>query len=85
MGCRTTAGRGIADSRRGERYSPGVQTGEHGSVDVYIGPEPPPGHEANWIRTLPDTGWFPILRFYGPLEPWIDGTWKPDDIIPIDT
>jgi hypothetical protein len=66
-------------------YSPGVQTDEHGSVDVYIGPEPPPGQQANWIRALPDTGWFPILRLYGPLEPWIDGTWKPDDITPTDT
>jgi Protein of unknown function (DUF1214) len=40
-------------------YSPGVVTNDDGSVDIYIGPEPPPGKQANWIRTLPDTGWAP--------------------------
>jgi hypothetical protein len=60
-------------------YSPGIEIDEDGGVTVYIGPEPPDGKEANWVRTLPDTGWFPMLRLYGPLEPWIDQTWKPDD------
>jgi hypothetical protein len=63
-------------------YSPGVQADEDGGVTLYIGPEPPTGKEANWIRTLPDTGWFPIIRLYGPLEPWIDDSWKPDDLEP---
>ena len=61
-------------------YSPGVEMNDDGGVDLYIGPEPPAGKEANWIRTLPDVGWFPIIRLYGPLEPWIDGSWKPDDL-----
>ncbi len=65
-------------------YSPGVVQNDDGSVDVYIGPEPPPGTDSNWIRTLPDIGWFPILRLYGPLEPWINGTWHPDDLEPLD-
>ncbi len=43
------------------------------------GPEPPAGREANWVRSLPEIGWFPIIRLYGPLEPWIDSSWKPDD------
>jgi hypothetical protein len=25
-------------------------------------------------------GWFIILRMYGPLEPWIDKTWRPGEI-----
>ena len=33
---------------------------------------------------MPDIGWFPIIRLYGPLEPWIDGTWKPDDLTAIE-
>ena len=37
-------------------------THDHGGVDIYIGQQPPPGQEHNWIRTLPDTGWFPTLR-----------------------
>jgi hypothetical protein len=50
------------------------------SVDLYFGPEPPPGHEANWIQTIPGKGWWVILRLYGPLEPWFDKTWKPGEI-----
>ena len=63
-------------------YSSGVELDDDGGVTLYIGPEPPAGKEANWIRTLPDTGWFPLIRLYGPLEPWIDKTWKPDDLKP---
>jgi hypothetical protein len=49
-------------------------------VDVYFGPEPPPGKEANWIQTIPGKGWFVMLRLYGPLEPWFDKTWRPGEI-----
>ncbi|HEU5296265.1 MAG TPA: DUF1254 domain-containing protein [Burkholderiaceae bacterium] len=52
-----------------------------GSIDVYFGPDAAPvGKEHNWIKTLPDRGWFPILRFYGPLQPFFDKSWKPGDI-----
>lgn len=64
-------------------YSDGVQLDDDGGVTVYIGPEPPDGQEANWIRTMPETGWFPILRIYGPLEEWIDGSWRPSDLEPM--
>ena len=50
------------------------------SVDVYFGPEPPAGKEANWIQTIPGKGWFACLRLYGPLEPWFDQTWRPGEI-----
>ena len=51
-----------------------------GSVDVYFGPEMPPGQEKNWIQTVPGRGWFPIFRFYGPLEPLYEKTWVLPDI-----
>jgi len=51
-----------------------------GSIDVYFGPRAPQGREKNWIRTVEGKGWFPLLRFYGPLEPFFDQTWKPGDI-----
>lgn len=51
-----------------------------GSIDFHFGPEAPAGKERNWIRTVPGKGWFPLLRFYGPLEPFFDQSWKPDDI-----
>jgi hypothetical protein len=50
------------------------------SVDVYFGPEPPSGKEANWAQTIPGKGWCIILRLYGPLEPWFDQTWRPGEI-----
>jgi hypothetical protein len=53
------------------------------SVDVYFGPEPPAGKEANWVQTLPEKGWFVALRLYGPLEPWFDQTWRPGEIEPV--
>ncbi|MFY7926129.1 MAG: DUF1214 domain-containing protein, partial [Aquidulcibacter sp.] len=51
-----------------------------GSVDVYFGPVAPKGMEGNWVETIPGKGWFMILRLYGPLEPWFDGSWKPGEI-----
>ena len=57
-----------------------LSTNPDGSVDLYFGPEPPEGCEANWIQTVPGKGWFTILRLYGPLDPWFDQTWRPGDI-----
>ena len=51
-----------------------------GSIDLYFGPKAPAAHEKNWIETLPGKGWFPLFRFYGPLEPFFDKSWKPGDI-----
>jgi hypothetical protein len=58
----------------------GPQAGSDGSIHVYFGPEAPAGKEKNWIQTVPGSGWFVLFRFYGPLEPFFDKTWKPDDI-----
>lgn len=51
-----------------------------GSYDVYFGPKAPPGKEKNWIETVPQKGWFTIMRFYGPLPPFFDQSWKPGDV-----
>ena len=50
-----------------------------GSVDLYFGPKPPAGKEANWMQTIPGKGWFVLIRLYGPLEPWFDKTWRPGE------
>ena len=50
------------------------------SVDVYFGPEAPPGKENNWVETRALKGWNVILRLYGPLQPWFDKTWRPGEI-----
>ena len=57
-----------------------IKKNADGSYDVYFGPKPPTGNESNWLETLPGKSWFTILRMYGPLEPWIDKTWRPGEI-----
>jgi hypothetical protein len=54
---------------------------DDGSIDIRFGPEPPAAGERNWIRTIPGEGWSIFIRFYGPLEPFFDHSWKPDDIV----
>ena len=54
-----------------------------GSYDIYFGPSAPVGKEKNWVQTVPGKGWFTYIRFYGPLEPFFDQTWKPDNIVKI--
>ena len=40
-----------------------LQKNADGSVDTYVGPEPPAGREANWIQTASGRSWFPWFRF----------------------
>jgi hypothetical protein len=59
----------------------GPAVNDDGSVDIYFGPDmPAEGKGKNWIQTIPGKGWFPIFRFYGPLEPLYDKTWKLNDV-----
>lgn len=58
----------------------GPASNADGSVDIFFGPSKPAGHEKNWIKTVPGKGWFPLLRFYGPLEAYFDKSWRPGDI-----
>jgi len=58
----------------------GIRQNADGSYDIYFGPRPPEGFENNWLETVPGKGWFVALRMYGPLEPWIEKTWRPGEI-----
>ncbi|MGI9586557.1 MAG: DUF1214 domain-containing protein, partial [Acidimicrobiia bacterium] len=50
-----------------------VEMNPDGSVDIWFGPTPLEGSEANWLRTDPDRRFFLIFRVYGP-EPGIFDT-----------
>jgi hypothetical protein len=63
-----------------DSYDEQMKRNSDGSVDIYIGPKPPKGQEANWIPTLAGKGWFPYFRFYGPDEALFQKTWKLPDI-----
>ena len=58
----------------------GMTKNADGSYDVYFAPEAPEGKEGNWVQTVAGKSWFTILRMYGPLEPWINKTWRPGEI-----
>jgi hypothetical protein len=58
----------------------GIRKNTDGSYDIYFGPKPPKGFENNWLETVPGKGWFVALRMYGPLQAWIDKTWRPGEI-----
>lgn len=60
--------------------SKGFVKNADGSYDVYFSPKAPEGKAGNWQQTIPGKSWFAILRMYGPLEPWINKTWRPSEI-----
>ena len=62
-----------------DSYREGMKTNADGSIDVYFAPKPPKGQESNWLQTIPGKAWFVALRMYGPLEPWLDQTWRPGE------
>lgn len=51
-----------------------------GSIELWFGPTAPVGREQNWIQTVPGKSWFPMLRLYGPLQPWFDKQWQPSGL-----
>ena len=61
----------------------GMKKNADGSYDVYFSPKAPKGQEGNWLQTVPGKIWFTVLRMYGPLEPWINKTWRPSEIEPV--
>ena len=58
----------------------GIKKNDDGSYDIYFGPKAPEGYENNWLETVPEKSWFTIIRMYGPLEAWIEKTWRPGEI-----
>ncbi len=58
----------------------GIRQNEDGFYDIYFAPAAPEGYENNWLETVPGKSWFVILRMYGPLEPWLEQTWRPGEI-----
>jgi hypothetical protein len=56
-----------------------LRANEDGSVDIYCGPNAPPGFEKNWIPTVPGKNWFAYFRFYQPTEAYFDRSWPLPD------
>jgi hypothetical protein len=61
-------------------HTPGLRENADGSVDIYLGPNPPASQESNWVPTSPGEGFEVLFRFYGPEKPLFEKTWKLPDI-----
>ncbi len=55
-----------------------------GSFDLYFAPKAPAGKQHNWVQTVPNAGYFIILRLYSPKQAFFDKTWKPDDVVKVE-
>lgn len=53
---------------------------DDGSYLLWFAPTAPAGKDSNWIPTVAGKSWFPMVRLYGPLEPWFDGSWRLPEI-----
>jgi hypothetical protein len=52
-----------------------------GATTIYFGPSRPANaKDGNWIQTIPNKGWFTILRLYSPLGPFFTKQWRPSEI-----
>ena len=60
------------------------KTNADGSIDLYFAAKAPKGMENNWLETIPGKSFFVALRMYGPLDPWIDKTWRPGEVEPVE-
>lgn len=61
--------------------SPAAKASADGSTTIYFGPTQPAGVDrGNWIQTMPEKGWFLILRLYSPLEPFFAKSWRPSEV-----
>jgi hypothetical protein len=47
-----------------------------GSLDIYLQPTPPAGHQSNWLPTPPNTTFLIALRMYGPKERVLNASYQ---------
>jgi hypothetical protein len=61
--------------------TPAAVANPDGTTTIYFGPSKPNDARAgNWIQTMPNKGWFTILRLYSPLGPFFTKQWRPSEI-----
>jgi hypothetical protein len=72
----------IKNMSRASRSSqvPDMQKNADGSVDLYFGPNTPPGKESNWVPTDPQRGFELMFRLYAPKKEFFEKTWKLPDV-----
>ncbi|MNZ44801.1 hypothetical protein D3C78_624380 [compost metagenome] len=67
-----------------DSYNKGMKQNADGTTDLYFGPKPPAGHEANWISTKAGEQFFTLFRIYGPDRDKLKAGWVLNDIEQLD-
>lgn len=63
------------------QQTPAPKTNADGSIDICFAVNKPDGvPKENWVKTLPDQGFFVYMRYYGPLKAFNKKTWVPNDV-----
>ena len=63
------------------QMTPAPQANADGSIDIYFSNDKPKGvSDSNWVKTIPDQGFFVYIRYYGPLKAFNEKTWIPNDV-----
>jgi len=63
------------------QQTPAPKTNADGTIDIYFALDKLDGvPQENWVKTLPDQGFFVYMRYYGPLKAFNDQTWIPNDV-----
>ena len=63
------------------QQTPAPKTNADGSIDICFAVNKPDGvPQENWVKTLPDQGFFVYMRYYGPLKAFNEKTWVPNDV-----
>jgi len=61
--------------------TPAAEENADGSITLYYGPKKPDGvADGNYIKTLPNKGWFQIIRCYSPTKGFFDKSWRPGEV-----
>ena len=63
------------------QQDPPPQVNADGSIDIFFSNDKPEGvSDQNWVKTLPDQGFFVYIRYYGPLDEFNEHKWIPNDV-----
>ncbi|OIQ39392.1 MAG: hypothetical protein BM563_04445 [Bacteroidetes bacterium MedPE-SWsnd-G1] len=61
--------------------TPAAEENADGSITLYYGPEKPAGvADGNYVKTIPNKGWFQIIRCYSPSKGFFDKSWQPSEV-----
>ena len=75
----------VAGAAPADKPAPGKPEAEKAGTGKPASETPPAGKpQQNWIKTLPDKGWFTYFRLYAPTQPYFDKTWVLPDIAEVD-